>query len=121
MYGELLQSGKRNTLKKEMAMMAIGNHSKTKDPMIEEDTLMEVGDPLIEMEDPLEEDTLMEVGDPLIEEDTLVEDPLMEKEDPWTPWRTRTTRPSRTTWACEANNCINPSGNLGLHSIRKYI
>ena len=47
-------------------------------PLIEEDTLVE--DPPIEMEDPLVEDTLMEVGDPLVEEDTLVEDLLMEED-----------------------------------------
>ena len=37
---------------------------------------------------------------------------------PWTPWRTRTTRPSRTTWVCEDNNCTNPSGNFGHLSTR---
>ena len=35
-------------------MLIIGDHPKTKDPLIEEDTLMEVEDPLIE------EDTLVE-------------------------------------------------------------
>ena len=40
---------------------------------------------------------------------------------PWTLQRTRTTRPSRTSWAHEANNCKNSSGNLGHHSIRTYI
>ena len=100
---------KRNTLKKQMVMMTIGDHIETKDPLIEEDTLMEVEDPLIEedtlmeVEDPLiEGDTLIEMEDLLIEEnnhvedlliemedpleeDTLVEDPLMEEEDPLVP------------------------------------
>ena len=103
-------------------MMTIGDHIKTKDPLIEDDTLMEVEDPLIE------EDALMEVEDPLIEDDTLVENPLMEVKDPLIeeedhlePPRTRTIRPSRTTWACEANNCTNSSGNFGHLSTRKYI
>ena len=48
-------------------------------PDREEDSLMEE-DPLIEMEGPLEKDILMEVGDPLEEEDTLVDNPLMEKD-----------------------------------------
>ena len=79
-----------NTLKKGMVMITIGDHTKTKDPLIEEDTLMEVRNPLIE------EDSLMEVEDSLLrrgypgggplmemvgplEEGTLVEDPLMEE------------------------------------------
>ena len=50
-----------------------------------------------------------------------VEDPLMEEEDPLDHQRTRTTRPSRTSWGCEANNCANPQVTLGHHSTRKYI
>ena len=41
-----------------------------------------VEDPLIEAEGPLEEDILLEVGNPLEEEDTLMEDSLMEEEGP---------------------------------------
>ena len=120
MCGELPQLGEENIL--EDIVMVIEDHIETKDPLEEEDTQMEdplmemedtlteedtqvedplteegtlVEDPLMEVEDPLEEDILMEMGDPLEEENTLVEDPLME-EDPWTSWRTRTTRPSRT-------------------------
>ena len=73
MYRKLPQSVGGNTLK-EMVIITIGDHIKTKDPLIEEDTLVE--DPMIEMEDPLEEDTLVE--NPLME----VEDPLMKEEDP---------------------------------------
>ena len=56
-----------------------------RDPMIEGDILTEVVDPLTEEdtlvedplmeEDPLEEDILMEMGDTLEEEDTMMEDP----------------------------------------------
>ena len=92
MYGKLPQSGGGNTLKKGMVMITIGDHIKTRDPLIEEDTLMELDDPLIE-KDTLVEDPLIKMEDPWRripgggppdrdrgppEEDTLVEDPLME-------------------------------------------
>ena len=60
-----------NTLKKGMEMITIGDHTKTKDPLMEvEDSLLRRGypggGPLMEMVGPLEEGTLVE--DPLMEE-----------------------------------------------------
>ena len=89
---------------------------KVGDPLTKEDTLVE--DPLM-AEDPLEEDILMEMGDPLEEEDTLEEDPLMEEEDPWTSWRTRTSRPSRTPWTSETYNSPDPSSDHGYNWLWK--
>ena len=104
MCRELPQLGEENILEEIVIVMVIEDHLETKDPLEEEDTLVEDhlieednpnrggrppdrggypgGGTLIKAEGPLEEDILMEVGDPLEEEDTLVEDPLMEEEGP---------------------------------------
>ena len=108
-------------LKEEGIQVRVEGHLIEEDIPIGMEGLLEEDDIL--KEDPLMvEGPLMEIEDPLMVEDHLVEmeDPL-EMEDPWASQWTRTTRPSRTSWASKTYNSLDSSSNTGYLCFGEYI
>ena len=123
-YKETPYQGGGNIQEKVVVMiMLIESHIEIKDPLTVGDTQIRVEGHLIEedilIESLLGGDIPIGMEDPL-EEDTQEEDPLMEMEDPWTSWWTRTTRSSRLPWTGETYNSTDSSGNIGYICTREY-
>ena len=112
-----------------LMIMLTEDHIGIGDPLREGDIPVKVKGHLMEedtqIEDLLGEDIPIEMEGLPEEEDILEEDPLMVEtpwrwSTPWTPWWTRTTRPSRTSWASETYNSPDSSSNTGYICSREY-
>ena len=123
-----------------MMIIPTGHHIEIRDPLKEEDIQVRVEGHLIKEdipigmrgllkeedileEDPLlVEDPLMEMEDPLIMEDPLmVEDPLMEMEDPLDPPVDKDHQALKDPWTSETYTSTDSSSNTGYLHLREYI